>query len=270
MKKFFQYWFLAFIFYLLQTQSVFAVNSLANWKSTVSLPYPLASHGSVSVNGNIFVIDGSAVTAQDHNDVIRALVGSSGYIDSWSLLSNKTLNALIWHAVASNDHFIYILGGHEENLGSSLSTIGTVSMGEVNASGDIATWSIQPSLPMPWANGWAEVKDNTLYYFGGYLPENRFLINQDIYKTSIDPVTDALGAWGSGGKLPEPLAFFGMAMSGNKVYLLGGYNGGVTNKAWQGEVDTDGNVGNWAPLPNLPQTLYKTHVGLLNGKILVA
>lgn len=251
---------------LIKPSNLFASDSTTAWSSTTSLPYLLASHVSFYSGNKVFVIGGSAVTGQSKFDVLSNTINSNGTLNNWTDLSDPTPTALIFHAIAVKENYVYILGGREENVGSALNHVNKVFRGTLNIQGDIKLWTQLNSLPEALSIGAATVVGNKLYFAGGF---NNFGENADIYVATINP-DGTIGDWANAGALPEPLSGLGLIEYNGYLIALGGQNGSgqKKNNVYKTALNLNGTIVGWQSTSSLPEPSYRAGVIKIGSQIL--
>ncbi len=238
------------------------------WATTTLLPYDLSSHTSFSAKNKVFVINGSAITGQSKSDVLTAVPATDGKLSSWTSTSAQTPTALLFHSLTNKENLVYILGGKEENPGSSLSHVNKVFLGVVNDNGNISSWSSVTSLPKALSLGGTAIVGNRLYYAGGF---NQIEINQKVYFTNINS-DGTIGQWQEAGMLPEPMEAFGMVSEGNNLIIIGGHgkNSGFLKKTYKASVNTsNGTISNWQESSSLPEPVARGGVVKVGSHLFV-
>jgi len=106
-----------------------------------------------------------------------------------------------------------------------------------------------------------------LYVLGGNSDNQR---SDDIYRAPIGAL-GVLGTWEQVGQTPEPITGMGVALFGNKVFVYGGsIDSGATDHVWRGEVDGNGQVGNWQAQLPLPAPVDRGGFASTDNLLLVA
>jgi len=245
---------LSFIF---SKDKVYASELISPWSTTTSLPYVIASHTSFSLNNNLYVVNGSAVTGESKDLILKSAINTDGTISSWNSTSTVLPEALIWHSTVRKDNNVYVLGGKEENPGSALAIVNTVYRGTINSSGDIDSWASLTPLPENLAQAAAVVIGDRIYVTGGF--NSGMIPNQDIYAATINP-DGTISSWTDVGDLPVPLFGHGLITQGGKLIALGGSSTGSIvsrNNTYVISLDSSGFVSGWVETSSLPTPIYR-------------
>jgi hypothetical protein len=239
--------FVLIITFFLQPKLSFASEPISSWSSATPLPYLLASHVSFLYQNKLFVNAGSAQTGDDKYDTISSIVNADGTLNLWHSDSVLLPEGLIFHTLATKNNRVYILGGLEENPGSAHSSVPTVYLGLINASGIIDSWNTLTPLPTASHLGGAVVINDRLYYAHG----------TTVLKSSINPADGTIGAWTSAGTLPTFLSGFGLIEYNNHLILVGGrFQGGPdSEKVYTSTINPDGTISVWTETQSLPQAV---------------
>jgi len=253
------------LIYLFSSGFAFADEPISEWSSTTTLPYLLTSQPSLSFSNKVFTFGGSASTGNSHYEVLSATINSTGTLSSWETTSAPLPSALIWHSGAAKENNFYILGGREENSGSSMSSVDKVYLGTVSE-GIIPSWQELTPLPKKLQLGAAAIVGDRIYYAGGYT-DAASNTNQTVYFSSINP-DGTIGSWQIAGLLPDPLWALGMVENGNSLIVVGGTGDeGYSSKAYVSQINSDGTLAGWEETSSLPEPSYRAGVVRVGSKI---
>jgi hypothetical protein len=134
--------------------------------------------------------------------------------------------------------------------------------------GGLELWAREPSLPTDLHGHAAAASQRWLFVAGGFrlvqLRPN--VLDRELVSTVFAGRLDAAGAvtgWSKAGALPTPLWEHGLAVHGERLYLVGGRErGDPIASAWSAAIAGDGTLGPWreeAPLPE-PRAEHRTLV----------
>lgn len=256
---------IAFFVLLLLPKTAFANNPIESWTSTISLPYPLASLTAFSSNNRVSIIGGSAVTGQSKYGPLSSTSSANGNLSDWVNDVPQMPTALIFHAIAKKQNFVYILGGREENPGSSLSFVNSVYLGILNAQGIVTAWASQSSLPHGSGVGASVIVGDRIYYAGGFTSGSMY---DDVYSAPIN-ADGTLGSWSLAGQLPVQMFGFGMVEYQNHIILVGGYTpSGFSNKVYAAGVNSDGTLSAFTETSTLPEPVYRGQIIRVGSTVL--
>jgi hypothetical protein len=184
--------------------------TIGTWAtSTNSLPAARGSHGSVVVNGYVYVIGGNDNLGSAVSTVYYAKLNADGTLGAW-----QTANALpaARHSLsaAANNGYIYASGGNE-GFGSE----SAVYYARVNNDGSLSAWASTNSLPDGRSNHTSVTVNGYIYTFGGldggsqvtavnyYSSAARTLIagSLDLFGLASTTLSDPSGFGSTGGSL---------------------------------------------------------------------
>ncbi len=261
-----------FVFFILVIfVSTFSFKAHANtsiWTNVTDLPYTIASNISFSYVNNIYNLGGSAATGQSKFDVLLNTTNNNGDLsNSWTNLLSFP-KALILHSSTIVENHVYVLGGKEENPGSSLNIINSVYVGLINSNGSIQSWTPLTPLPSPLMLGAAVVLNNHLYYIGG--ENNSGVNNPNVYVSSINS-DGTIGPWSIAGTIPGGGLNSEVAFSYQNKIIVAAGNSNNTNIANVriATVDSNGNISGWTDGPLLPVALGRPYGAQSNDKIFI-
>ncbi len=239
------------LFYFNQISLVKANDITGLWTATTSLPYILASHSSFTKSDKLFVINGSAVTGQTHDDVLEATILPNNELFNWHAISHIN-PPLIWHSVSSNNNYAYILGGFIDSINNIRQTVNTVSYSNISG-GSPNNWQATVPLPEGLAQGESVISGSHIYFAGGWTTDFVQNVRNKVYYAPINS-DGTLGSWLETTPLPQALSAFGMFETGNKIIVVGGRNSSQTpvNNVWLADILPNGTLGAWNPGPSLP------------------
>lgn len=236
----------------------FAYENISDWTSSTSLPYQIASHTSFNVLNKIYVIGGSHTSGASHSEVLGTEINTIGNITGWNTI-NALNTKLIWHSVANNQDFAYVLGGYVDNIDNITEIVRDVFFTRIDSNGNIENWKNTVSLPEPLALGNALIYKDKLYFAGGSINNNK------IYFANINPIDGTLDSWTAlSTTLPTNGARtgFGMIEYNGFLYIIGGQNSSeiILNSVQRAQFLADGTIDSWVQMPNLPQKVTRSGV----------
>ncbi len=243
--------------------NIFASEIFSTWNISQNLPYPLASHQSISHDNQALIFGGSVATGNSHNEIVLGVPEIDGEINTWnSSVLGTSPTALIWHSVVTKGNNIYILGGREENEGTVKDSVNKTFRGVIN--NNTISWSPSSFLPKPLSLGATAIVDNKIYFAGGFAGN---LYNNKIYVSNIDN-TGELSQWTESGNLPSALIGHGLVEKNGMLYLIGGYTGSTySKKVYKATPDSNGIISAWQVLEDLPTAVYRGAYGVKDNYI---
>ena len=235
---------------------------VGEWTETSSLPYPVASHSGLSLNGKIYVIAGANTIVTPFSVFSDSLNG--GLLSNWTASSSSP--RVYWHSTVQGGNNVYMLGGATYPPETILNS---TYLANIMPDGHISGWAPLISLPMISARGGSVLVNNKIYYMGGFSTSSQTPSSDIVYMSEIGG-GGSLGAWVEAGQMPEALEGFGLIESNGHLVIIGGRGAnGETDKVWWAPIEPDGSVGAWLQLPSLPVPLTRSAIAMV-GNVVVA
>lgn len=209
--------------------SVAAFDPVGTWSFSTELPYTVASNASIVRNAKIFNFGG----ANDFptSQVASSQIGIGGVLGMWDTLSSLDLpGEILWHSIAFNEPFVYILGGY--SFEPPTGRLNTVYLGRFSSENEIESWESVAELPVATALGAAAIVGDKLYYAGGFDQSN-------VYFATINLADGTLSSWTETTPLSIPLSGFSLIETGSHLIAIGGEG---SSGVYGAEVHTDGTL----------------------------
>ncbi len=236
------------------------------WTSERSLPYPLANHSSIGFKNKLYIITGSAVSNDSHNEVFSSEPDHAGVLPQWSNLNNYPLTTM-WNAVAANSSYLYVLGGLEEYPGQRFSDdLVSFTSGSSNSN-----WIQTTLLPKRLSKGAAAISGDYAYFAGGWTDsENVSTASNKVYYSHINP-DGTLGTWNATTNLPGVMWDHRMVEHNGFLYIAGGWRDGTrTSDVIRAQVNADGTLSTWEYQSPLPDALENFGMAIFENTIITA
>lgn len=184
-----------------------------------------------------------------------------GTLSGW-LTSDPIPEPLRHSVVALTDSKVFILGGFGTTAGGPTEAITDIFSANIDAQGNIQTWSKVGDLPEIITSATGMVIKGRLYVFGGNAGASA---SDRVWSCPID-VSGNLGSWTASLNLPAPNnACYGFSTE-NKVFLFGASNGDI----FVGDVDAGGAITSWTTsLNTLPVPVILSKVTVIKDKVFV-
>ncbi len=199
----------------LSTEGRLTPETLARWEARTPLAQARSRHGAALQNGEIFVVGGENAQGQ----TIAATDAYDLLFNSWRSLTPLP-EPLANLAVAALGGRIYAAGGSASSAGIE----GAIAISDRVYVLDPAEnrWRQAGTLPSPLAGAAMVAAGDALYVLGGWDGEN---MRDEVWRTQ--PQTDGGETlrWELATRLNTPVAFFGATLAGNRLYVIGGYDG---------------------------------------------
>ncbi len=212
------------VYYAQINPSTGDIGSWANSSST--LPQAVWRASSFIYNGYVYVMGGQNTAGTFISNVYFAQLNSStGAVGAWNTSSSASLpqaQGIYAASAATYNGYAYVIGGYNATNGY----LNTVYYGQINpTTGVISSWTTSTNvLPQIFGMTSSIAYDNYLYTFGGYVYNGGNTALANVYVSSLNPSTGAVGAWGNGVSLPQVDGFNSGVLANGYAYVLGGYN----------------------------------------------
>ena len=194
-----------------------------------------------------------------------------GALASWRDSPNSLCRPTTEMGTASFKNFLYVVGGTTAS-GGSISNLAEICRTKVlDRAAATDLWTSIPSenlpdvrtalmavaVPLP-----SNPTRGVLYALGGRTSDSNNSFNNTIYSAGINPDGSLLPWVTQATTLPDPMgsaAVTAYTTPNGKtfIYLVGGYKQGgvlsfISREVLRAEVDTNGTLGQWQPMPNIP------------------
>lgn len=270
--------------------------SISSWTTEMSLPVTFGLQQVFVTRTMVYMIGGVQNGVHSAN-IYKASIRSDGTIGAWSLqVWTLQATAAYFNITATKDH-IYVLGGmlaggwsgncwmadiigglndYSSYYSNSVETNYMVAGSgqpwkqqyqfNSSQSADITGW-ITDSSVMPANMGVTQaiITKNRVYVCGGFVGVNTATAN--VYTATINS-DGTLGTWTASTALPGPVGNSASAITNNRVYIIGGYNGtSHTSTVYTAAINADGTLGTWTTGPSLPGVMSVGNAVVTRNKI---
>jgi hypothetical protein len=149
----------------------------------------------------------------------RATINDDGTLNNWETLPDFPINFIHGKPLLIKDR-IYIFGAHD-----NVNYISKIYYTTYDTNGDIGSWTYVANIPNNITNSAVVCTDNYVFSIGGY-DENNGEYTKASYRAPI--LTDgSIGDWVQISDAPIVAGHAQVAIAGNKIYLIGGWNNGI-------------------------------------------
>ncbi len=223
-------------------QSNFArpVGFLTTFKSG-TLPQDRYGFASAVYQGRIFIAGGTNDASGALKTAVCSTINSADYsLGAFTNLTNLPVSARGWVGFASNDKYLYILGGN-----SGTTYYNTVIKGTMSDSSCAITWDTasQTALPSVRAGFGTVIYNNYIYTVGG--ESTSTTSHNDIRYAPLNTSGD-VGAWTTvTGSFSARYRTNAVVYGGN-LYVIAGRHGTTQfTDIWRAPINSSGGLGTW-------------------------
>jgi hypothetical protein len=227
-----------------ETQS----DDITGWVTeTSTLPTTLSNSVAIVTKNYAYLIGGmSGAGNAQVNTVYVAAINADGTLGTWSTTTNLPVILYLAVGIVVSNR-IYIFGG-SSNSGSSANS--TVYTAIINSDGTLDSWSTSTALATAVYQSQVILTRNKVYLLGGKTDGSTH--TSVIQSANIYP-NGGIGTWSNQGNLPTTLSASQAVVTKNRVYMLGGNNGGtVVSTVYTAPINSDGTLGTWTSGASLP------------------
>jgi len=232
---------------------------ITGWTTGTALPGALAESQAIVTKNRVYLLGGVNNVGAYASTVYTAPINSDGTLGAWTTGTSLPGNAGMAQAVVTKNR-VYLLG---IALNGNAST--TTYTAPINTDGTLGAWTTGPVLPGALSYTQAVVTKNRVYLMGG---TDSIGYTSVVYTAPIN--TDGtLGTWSTGTSIPATAAYAQAVVTKNRVYLIGGYNGGgiYSSAVYTAPINSDGTLGTWTTSVALPNTVSGSHVVVTTNRI---
>ena len=220
--------------------------TISTFTVLTSLPFTVADHQVCSIQNKVYII-GGIVAGTASAAVYRTIIDTNGIFGAWSNATNNSsiVNlpyAISNHSVTVINRRLYMIGG----LFNGTTPISNVYYNEFDDSDNMSAWTASTSFPETVYNASILVANDYLYVIGGVM--NGVYTNK-IYYAEIR-ADGSLGAWVTGGVLPNTISNTQVAVTNGRIYILGGYKGAGTALTATYYLSIPGGLNDYSPYFN--------------------
>ncbi|MDE2142121.1 MAG: fibronectin type III domain-containing protein [Elusimicrobia bacterium] len=206
-----------------------ADGSLGPWRQGASLSTASFDGAGAAYNGTLYLTGGrdDAVTTNVRRDVYYAHLNPDGSPSAWQTASDQMPGGLWLHGAQAAAGRLYISGGVTYDPFPRDQITDAVYSAPLASDGTPGAWREEASLPLGLAGQGMRERHGILYTLGGQEPT---FPTVSVHEAAINP-DGTLVPWTSGDPLPVALYLHGSASSGDSLYVDGGSDGNLGQKA---------------------------------------
>ncbi len=221
-------------------------SDITGWSTGTSLPEAVSRSQAIVTKNRVYLLGGWGALGP-LSTVYTAPINGDGTLGAWTIGTSLPGGLSHSQAIVTQNR-VYLLGGFDDT-----STLSTVYTAPINSDGTLGAWTTGASLPDVLDSSQAIVTQNRVYLLGGSNDESTL---STVYTAPING-DGTLGAWITGGSLPEAMSDFQAIVTQNRVYLLGGRDASYAylSTVYTAPINGDGTLGAWSTGTSLPGPL---------------
>ena len=216
------------------TANINADGTLGSWVLHNTMPGVVYAASFVLTSSRVYIISGALtnLTGSQSNKIYSAPISSDGTIGAWVTEANAPFYKQVPFTIVTKNR-VYICGGSTSLYVDPFTT--SVYTAAINSDGTLGTWTLSTSLPLAVRSGSVYVTKNRVYLFGGAI---NTATTTSVVLTAPINADGTLGTWGTGTPLPTTVGSANLFSTKNRLYLVGGFNGGsVLNTIYTAIID---------------------------------
>jgi hypothetical protein len=231
------------------------------WSATTPLPAGREGLGAVVWGDRLLVVGGRGADGT-LGEVLAAPIQSDGTLGEWTVTAVPEL-ARSAAGVFVRKGLLYVVGGTDPQGVPSTD----VWRAALSPTGTPLELRRVATLPAARAGSCVEPYGDHLYVVGGRSPA---MATSEVLFAPF-AADDTLGSFSATHPLPAPLSEAGCFAAAGHLYVLGGSeSSSASDRVRLAPIFTDGEVGDWAPLPALPSAMESFSLAERNGVVLLA
>ena len=235
-------------------------DDITGWSNSGTLPALVTWACPVVTKNRVYLLGGEIGNngGTNNTSVYTAPINGDGTLGAWTVASTILLSDYGTVIVVKNR--LHIFAG-----GNGLTTY----TAPINSDGTLGTWSNGNNLAQDAYHGRSAVIKDYVYLFGGGATPT----SVQFARINMD---GTLGTWSlSTNSLPVGLSGFTIAVTKNRVYLIGGQTGSTfLSSVYSSYINSDGTLNAWSQEVSLPATsanagvfVTKNTVYILGGRV---
>ena len=189
------------------------------------------------VPGGMYAITVTNPDSQSANltSAFTVLMGGDGNLGTWQMASPMSFERR-WPAATSSGNYLYVLGGENLTVGSTLSSVERVV---INADGSLGTWQPATSLTTPRSVLAAVATQKFIYVLGG--GGDLFSCTNTVERAAIAS-DGSLGNWQATTPMTIGRCAHAAIIVNGYIYAIGGF---YTTSVERAMINADGSLGVW-------------------------
>lgn len=224
---------------------------ITGWTAGTAIPGPFMGTQAVVTKNRVYLLGGGNGTVVT-STVYTTTINADGTLGTW--ITTTSLPGILSNCqLIVTKNRVYVLGG----LTASGSPTSVVYTAQINSDGTLGSWATGTSLPSVLSHSQAIVTKNRVYLIGGHIGVAAV---STVYTAPIN--TDGtLGSWGTGNSLPAALHGCSVAITKNRIYVIGGASSSTAQSTvYSAIINSDGLIGSWNTEPSFPVNNYNANI----------
>jgi hypothetical protein len=165
-------------------------------------------------------------------------------------------------AETASGPFLFVIGGFD-----TTTTLPNVDRSGLSGDGSLGGWADMPALPIPVGGHMGGIVGSVIVLAGGLTASGTVT---DASYSAVVGDDGSLSSWKRQGSVLHPRMHGGAFVSGNTIYVLGGFNPVVMDDVVRATVTPDGAISAWTTAGQLPSKLSHMSVSLVEGYVYLA
>lgn len=224
--------------------SLNATGGISSWSSTTILPSWRQGHTLTAYEDALYLVGGESSGGLQAT-VHFGQVSPTGVTESFTATTNIPA-ARRGHAAVAYNGYMYVSGGGTTSTNFNT----TVYYAPISSNGTVGAWSTTTAFTTGRRGHGMVAHNGYMYLIGGQSGAATY--RSDVLRSSINSSSGALGSWSTMSALPNTLGYFGSAVYGSKIYLVGGLLSGSTRTPLVHSVtiNSNGSLATWGTETN--------------------
>jgi hypothetical protein len=190
--------------------------TLGSFREETPLPIARSYHVNFIIKDKLYVVGGG--NGSYIKTIYRATINNNGTLSNWETLPDFPINFGYGVPLVIKDR-VYIVGANDNPNHESI-----IYHATYDSDGNIGPWSYVSNMPDNIFVSSVLCTDNYVFSIGGYTLNNYQYTNAS-YRAPI--LTDgSIGDWVQISNAPIAAGHAQVAIAGNKIYFIGGWNNG--------------------------------------------
>lgn len=231
---------------------------ITEWIKVGNLPVKLWGSSAIVTKNRVYLLGGNS-RLWVVSTIFTATIADDGTIGEWRE-SGKLPTTSAYSSIAVIKDRLYLLGGIDDSDADR----SIVYVATINSDGTLGAWREAGILFIGINSSCVVVTNSRVYLLGGI---NGNAITSTVQSASIDS-DGSLGTWVKDNNIPIALCHSSVAVTKDRVYLLGGYSpDGFISTIYTAPINDIGVIGQWREAGNLPSALAATSVIVTRNRV---